>query len=74
VFAVEATDPSVRFVLTVGDSVTLRDASVGPEVPCLRGDAVELTEVLSLRRPMDLDAPPEWALILGGLEAAFDAG
>lgn len=74
VLAVEATDPSVRFVLTVGDSVTLRDALVEPEIPCLRGDAVELTEVLSLRRPMDLDAPPEWALILGGLEAAFDAG
>lgn len=73
VLAVEATDPAVRFVLDVGESVTLRDAPLELDVPCLRGDAAEMTEALSLRRPMDPDAPPEWTEILGGMEAAFDA-
>ncbi len=73
VLAVEATDPPVRFVLDVGESVTLRDSLLDADAPCLRGDAVELTEALSLRRPMDPDTPTEWMQILGGMEAAFDA-
>jgi uncharacterized protein (TIGR03083 family) len=71
--AVEATDPPVRFVLDVGDSVSLRDAPFDHDAPCLRGDAVEMTEALSLRAPMAPDAPMEWTRVRGGLEAAFDA-
>jgi uncharacterized protein (TIGR03083 family) len=73
VFAVEATDPTVRFVLDVGDGVSLRNESSDPGVPCLRGDAVEMTEALSLRLPMSASTPIEWSRLLGGLEAAFDA-
>ncbi len=73
VLAVDATDPSVRFVLEVSDCVVLRDGSVDPDIPCLRGDAVELTEALSLRVPLDAAAPVEWRQALGGIEAAFDA-
>jgi uncharacterized protein (TIGR03083 family) len=72
VLAVDATDPPVRFVLEVSDCVVLRDGSIDDR-PCLRGDAVELTEALSLRVPLDAAAPMEWRQALGGIEAAFDA-
>ena len=74
VLAVEATDPASRFVLEVGDCVSLRDESFDRDAPCLRGDAVEMTEAVSLRIPMSPSAPIEWSRLLGGLEAAFDAG
>ena len=74
VLSVEATDPTVRFVLDVGDSVSLREAPFDHAAPCLRGDAVEMTEALSLRHPMGVDTPIEWVQVRGGLEAAFDAG
>jgi uncharacterized protein (TIGR03083 family) len=73
VLAVDATGPSVRFVLEVSDCVVLRDGSIDDDIPCLRGDAVELTEALSLRVPLDAAAPMEWRQALGGIEAAFDA-
>jgi uncharacterized protein (TIGR03083 family) len=71
--AVEATDPTVRFVLDVGDCVSLRTDPAGSDVPCLRGDAVELIEGLSLRAPMPASTPREWSEALKGLETAFDA-
>lgn len=73
VVAVEATDPTVRFVLDVGDCVSLRNEAFDRVVPCLSGDAVEMIEALSLRRPMSPSTPIEWSQLLGGLEAAFDA-
>jgi uncharacterized protein (TIGR03083 family) len=73
ILAVDATDPSVRFVLEVNDCVVLRAGSVDADVPCLRGDAVELTEALSLRLPLPASVPVEWRHALGGIEAAFDA-
>lgn len=73
VYAVEATDPSIRFVLDVTDSVSVRDEASKPGVPCLRGDAVALIEALSLRAPMPATAPVEWSRLLGGLETVFDA-
>ena len=72
-FAVEATDPTIRFVLEVGESVAVRDAAAAVDVPCLRGDAVALTEGLSLRAPMPTSTPIEWLQLLGGLATAFDA-
>jgi uncharacterized protein (TIGR03083 family) len=73
VLAVDARDPTVRFVLDVGESVAVRDESFDDVVPCLRGDAVELTETLSLRSPMSPTAPIEWQRVLGNLRTAFDA-
>ena len=73
VLAVDATDPVTQFVLEVTDSVELHDSCIDEGVPCLRGDAVELTEALSLRVPLDPAAPTEWHEALGGLQMAFDA-
>jgi uncharacterized protein (TIGR03083 family) len=72
VLAVDATDPDVGFVLDVGESVAVRDGASG-EAPCLRGDAVELVEALSLRAPLPPTAPVEWRTVLEGLATAFDA-
>jgi uncharacterized protein (TIGR03083 family) len=70
--AIEATDPAVRFVLDVGESVSVRDGPV-EGLPCLRGDAVALVETLSLRAPMPSSTPSEWTSLLTGLATAFEA-
>ena len=72
VVAIEATDPAIRFVVEIDDSVSLRDEVVA-DVPCLRGDALALVEALSLRAPMPTSIPIEWSLLLAGLATAFDA-
>jgi uncharacterized protein (TIGR03083 family) len=72
-FAVEATNPSLRFVLDVGESVAVRDEPMDATVPCLRGDAVDLIEALSLRAPMPSSTPIEWSELVSGLATAFDA-
>ena len=72
-FAVEAIDPSVCCVLDVGESVSVRDDKAPPEVPWLRGDAVELVEALSIRAPLPPATPPEWLGLLEGLATAFTA-
>ena len=71
-FAVEATDPDVRFTLELGDSVSVRDGGASAHVPVLRGDAVELVEALSIRAPLPNTAPPEWRQLLTGLATVFD--
>jgi len=72
VLAVEASDPDVRFVLEVGESVAVRDDEARSDAPCLRGDAVALVEALSLRSPLPTPAPTEWTELLSGLATAFD--
>ena len=71
-FAVDATAPAIRFIVEVGDCVTVRN-SEAPDAACLRGDAETLIEALSLRAPMPASAPAEWIALLNGIEAAFDA-
>jgi uncharacterized protein (TIGR03083 family) len=72
-FVVEASDPECRFALEVGESVVVREGSAARDAPCLRGDAVELVEALSLRVPLPPSAPTEWRQLLAGLATAFDA-
>ena len=72
--AVVATDPDVHFTLEVGDAVRVRHESASAPMPCLRGDAVELTEALSIRAPFPADAPPEWHQLVRNLATVFDAG
>jgi hypothetical protein len=72
VVAVEATNPTIQFVVEVDESVSLRDGAAAG-VPCLRGDALALVEALSLRAPIPISLPDEWALLLVGLATAFDA-
>jgi uncharacterized protein (TIGR03083 family) len=73
VFSVEASNPDVRFRLEVGDAVALREGADSGDAPCLRGDAVELVEALSLRAPLPPAVPVEWSRLLGGLATVFDA-
>ena len=72
-YALETTDPECRIELNVDDSVAVHDGSVFPDAPCLRGDAVEMLETLSLRTPLPPSAPAEWRHLLGGLVTAFDS-
>jgi hypothetical protein len=72
-FGVEATDPDIRFVLDVGESVSVRDKAPVAGIPCLRGDAITLIDALSLRAAMPTSAPIEWRRLLDGLATAFDA-
>lgn len=72
-FAVEATNPNIRFLLDVGESVSVRDQPAAATEPCLRGDAVALIEALSLRAPMPPSTPVEWLQLVAGLATAFDA-
>jgi uncharacterized protein (TIGR03083 family) len=71
-FAVEATDPDVRFWLEIdGTVVHVHDGEAPPDTPCLRGNAVPLLEALSIREPLPADAPREWQDLVGGLATAF---
>jgi len=72
-YAVDAHAPDCAFLLEVGDSVAVRDGAAEASVPCVRGDAVELLEALSLRVPLPASTPPEWRQVLGGLANAFDS-
>jgi hypothetical protein len=72
-YAVEATDPVIGFVVDVTNSVAVHDGVADAGVPCLRGQAVELIEALSLRTAMPATTPVEWHQLLGGLETVFDA-
>jgi len=72
-FAVAASDPQVMFVVEVDDSVSIRNDLESVDVPRLRGDAVTLTEVLSLRAPIPPAVPIEWKQFLEGLSTAFAA-
>lgn len=70
-FAVHTTDPEVCFELDVTESATVRNESTVGDAPCLRGDAVELLEAMSLRVPLPRAAPDEWRAVLDGLATAF---
>jgi uncharacterized protein (TIGR03083 family) len=80
--AVAVTDPEVAFEVEVADRVTVRDVEV-PDGPAgsavdradlvLRGDAVDLAEALSVRRPLDQQVPGPAAWMVAGLAEVFDA-
>jgi uncharacterized protein (TIGR03083 family) len=72
VFAIEADDPTVRLVLDLGQSVTVRDDASGSGGLCLRGDAVALVEALSLRVPLPPSTPSQWLRLVDELATAFD--
>jgi uncharacterized protein (TIGR03083 family) len=72
-FSVEANNPELRFDLEVGDTVAVGEGLAAGDAPCLRGDAVELVEALSLRAPLPLSAPDEWRQLLRGLATTFDS-
>lgn len=69
---VAATEPAVDFVVDITDRATLGEGDHGEADLCLAGDAVELLEALSLRRPLDQPVPADAAWMLAGLAEVFD--
>jgi uncharacterized protein (TIGR03083 family) len=70
---VEATDPHVRVVVSVaGDSVLVHDGDAPEDAVHVRGDAVELTEMLSARLPFDRDVPESRSWLVRSLADMFE--
>jgi uncharacterized protein (TIGR03083 family) len=70
--AVEVTDPDVRFVVEVGESVVVRVGDVPAGALCLSGPAVELLEALSFRGPLPCRVAEDHQWLLNGLAEVFD--
>jgi uncharacterized protein (TIGR03083 family) len=70
--AVDVTGPELCFVVDIGDRVAVRAGSARADLR-LTGDAVDLLEALSRRRPLDQSIPVGSSWMLGGLAEAFDA-
>jgi hypothetical protein len=69
---VHSTDPDIAFVVEAGATVIVSDGPGPDGALALAGPAVELTEALSFRRPLDqpVDASDRW--LLQGLAEVFD--
>lgn len=74
VLAIDATGPDVVVVVDIGEEVVVRAGAAGAPTVELRlaGDAVELLEALSVRRPLTQLIPAESAWMLRGLSDTFD--
>lgn len=69
----ETTEPDVRVVVSVtGDSVRVHDGEASGDAVVLRGDAVELTEMLSARLPLDRDVPEDRSWLVRSLADVFE--
>jgi uncharacterized protein (TIGR03083 family) len=73
VLGVAVTDPDVEFVVTVGEQIEVRAGRSDGAGLELTGDAVEVLEALSIRRPLTQEIDPEVAWMVDGLAAQFDA-
>jgi uncharacterized protein (TIGR03083 family) len=71
VLALDVTDPDVSVVVEVGERVIVRDGRGAADLR-LTGDAVDLLEALSVRRPLTQPIPPAVDWMLRGLAEAFD--
>lgn len=68
---IETTDPVARVVVEVGDTVRVHDGPAPDGALVLRGDAVELLEAISVRRPLGQSVPDDQAWLVVGLAEAF---
>jgi hypothetical protein len=68
---VDVTDPDFTFVVEIGDRVVVRNGDGDGDVR-LTGDAVDVLEALSIRRPFTQHLPPGSAWMLMGLSETFD--
>ncbi len=70
----EVTDPTARIAVTVGDAV--HTTSLVEDVPAdavvLAGRAVDLTEMLSTRLPLDQPVPADKRWLVSGLAEMFE--
>jgi uncharacterized protein (TIGR03083 family) len=70
---IEALDPAVRVVVEVDDTVSVHGGTAPPGAVTITGDAVELVEALTIRRPLEVDVPDDARWLLTGLAEAFDS-
>jgi uncharacterized protein (TIGR03083 family) len=69
----EATDPAVRAVVSVtAGSVRVHDGDAPEGAVVLRGNAVELTDMLSARVPFDRDVPDDRSWLVRSLADMFE--
>jgi uncharacterized protein (TIGR03083 family) len=69
----EATEPDARVVVSVTiDSVRVHDGNAPDDATVLRGDAVELTEMLSARMPLDHAVPEDRSWLVRTLADVFE--
>ncbi len=71
VLAMQATDPEVSLVVEIGDRAAVRSGTAEADL-VLRGDAVDLLEALSRRRPLDAEVPAAAAWMLDGVAEVFE--
>lgn len=69
---VSATAPDVEFVVSVSDRVVVSSTATNDDVR-LAGDAVELLEALSMRRPLTQPIPTSARWMFYGLAETFDS-
>lgn len=70
---IEATHPEARVVIEVdAGCVRVHDGTAPPDALVLRGDAVVLTEMLTMRRPFDLDVPADQLWLVRGMAEVFE--
>ena len=69
---VAVTQPDLSIVVDIGDRVAVRSGPAQSDLH-LTGDAVELLEALSIRRPLGQPIPAGSAWMLSGLSDTFDA-
>jgi len=74
VLAIDATGPDVVVVVDIGEELVVRAGAAGAPTVELRlaGDAVELLEALSVRRPLTQLIPADSVWMLRGLSDTFD--
>ena len=71
--AVAVVDPETEFVVDIGEHIEVRSGRSAAADLELTGDALDVLEGLSIRRPLDQVIDPEVAWMLDGLAAQFDA-
>jgi len=69
---IDATDPEIRLVVEVGDTVEVHGGAAPADAVTISGGAVDLIDGLSIRAPLGHAVPDATRWLLGGLAEAFD--
>ena len=69
---IDATDPDVRIVVEVDTTVEVHTCPAPTDATWLRGSAVGLVEMLSIRAPLDQQVAEQSRWMLAGLAEVFD--
>jgi hypothetical protein len=70
--SIEATGPDVAVLVEIGGRVSVTEGSDDADL-VIRGDAVELVDALSIRRPLDQAVPAASTWMLEGLAVVFES-